>query len=264
MFSALIASALLLGAAPKVVAPEWNAVNMKKELATFYADQLADGLRKQGLEVVTAQDIATLLGMERQRALVGCSDEANSCMAELANALGCDATLVVNLVRFEDGGFRGLAKLISSKTGATLSSAQLDSRSERKLLDSLEEAAQVLATPFSGKAAPVKAEPTASGDATRFWWLPGALGVAAGAAGAGMLVAAQGEHDAIPNKDTFQEAQVAAETGKALQTGGWVAVGVGAGLVVTGAVMLLWPKSEVVPTAVVTPNGASVGVGGHF
>lgn len=269
MFTALVTSALLLGAAPKVVSPEWNAVNVKKELVTFYADVLADALRKEGLQVVTAQDVATLLGMERQRELLGCNDGANSCMAELASALGCDATLVVNLARFDDGGFRGIAKVISSKTGNTLSSAQLDSRNERTLLDSLESAAKVLAVPFKTTATPVAEvkrdeAPRGPENATRFWWLPGAVGLAAGAAGAGLFVASENEYQAIDDKTSYAEAKAAADLGKGLQAGGWVACGVGAALVVTGVVMLVLPKHDVVPTAVVTPNGGALGVGGRF
>ena len=268
MFTALFTSALLLGAAPKVVSPEWNAVNVKKELVTFYADVLADALRKEGLQVMTAQDVATLLGMERQRELLGCNDGANSCMAELASALGCDATLVVNLARFDDGGFRGIAKVISSKNGNTLSSAQLDSRNERTLLDSLESAAKVLVVPFKSTLSPVaevkKEAPQGPENATRFWWIPGAVGLAAGAAGAGLFVASEAEYQGLYGKTTYPEAKASADLGKGLQTGGWVACGVGAALVVTGVVMLVLPKHDVVPTAVVTPNGGAVGVGGRF
>lgn len=264
MFATLFTATLVLSATPKVVSPEWNAVNVKKELVTFYADALADGLRKQGLEVVTAQDIATLLGMERQRALAGCAEDGTQCMAELANALGADATLVVNLARFDDGGFRGIAKLISSKSGATLSSAQLDSPTERKLLDSLERAAKVLAAPFVAVPVVTTAPVVENTSITRFWWAPGVAGLAVGAAGAGLLVAAQGDHQAVLDQKNYAAAETVASRGKALQVGGWTAVGVGAGLVVAGAVMLVWPKSEVVPSAVVTPDGAAVGVGGRF
>lgn len=267
MFTALFTSALLLGAAPKVVSPEWNAVNVKRELVTFYADVLADALRKEGLQVVTAQDVATLLGMERQRELLGCNDGANSCMAELASALGCDATLVVNLARFDDGGFRGIAKVISSKTGNTLSSAQLDSRNERTLLDSLESAAKVLAVPFKATVTPVvevKQAPVASSGPVPVWWIPGAIGVAAGGASVAMFVASQHDFDTLYDNTDRTVAEAQAKRGAGLQIGGWVAAGVGVGLVVTSVVLLALPKSDVVPTAVVTPNGGAVGVGGRF
>lgn len=267
MFTALFTSALLLSAAPKVVSPEWNAVNTRKELATFYADVLADALRKQGLQVMTAQDVATLLGMERQRELLGCSDATGSCMAELANALGCDATLVVNIARFDDGGFRGIAKLISSKTGNTLSSAQLDSTNERRLLDSLESAAKVLAVPFGASLSPtanVSTEAPGASGSVPLWWIPGAVGVAAGGASAAMFLASKNDFDTLYAATTYDAAKAQAQRGEALQVGGWVAAGVGVGLVATSVVLLALPKTEVVPTAVVTPNGGAVGVGGRF
>lgn len=269
MFTALFTSALLLGAAPKVVSPEWNAVNVKKELVTFYADVLADALRKQGLQVVTAQDIATLLGMERQRELVGCNDAASSCMAELASALGCDATLMVNLARFDDGGFRGIAKVISSKTGNTLASAQLDSSSERRLLDSLEAAAKVLAVPFGSSVtpAPEVTKNVASKSDVPLWWIPGAIGVVVGGASVPMFVVSQADYESLSIDETLTTrdlAQDRADRGSALQTGGWIAAGVGVGLVATSIVLLALPKSDVVPTAVVTPTGGAVGLGGRF
>jgi len=39
-------------------------------------------------DLVTSADVATLLGAERQRQLMGCGDESASCVAELSGALG--------------------------------------------------------------------------------------------------------------------------------------------------------------------------------
>lgn len=59
------------------------------------AEDLSEYLQAQlsqaGVYQVTGgNDIATLLGMERQRQLVGCSDEDSSCVAEIAQALNAD------------------------------------------------------------------------------------------------------------------------------------------------------------------------------
>lgn len=115
----LIAVTLLAATGPKVASPPWSVVDVKPELAAFYAEQLAQALRNEGLSVTTAADIATLLGAERQRELLGCSSAGGSCMVELANALGCDATLTVNLAKL-GSSFRGLARLLSSRDGAVL------------------------------------------------------------------------------------------------------------------------------------------------
>lgn len=45
-----------------------------------------------GVRVVTARDISVLLGFERQKQLLGCSDDG-MCMAELGNALGVQGVL---------------------------------------------------------------------------------------------------------------------------------------------------------------------------
>lgn len=258
MVLSLVAAALVSAAPPTVASPEWNAVNVKKELAAFYADTFAEALRQQGLKVVTAQDIATLLGMERQKALLGCDETSASCMAELANALGAEATLVVNVARFDDGSFRGLAKLLSSRDGAVLSSVKLDSRDEKRLLDALEAAAEPLAAVLKPKVAMEK--PAFS----RFWWIPGALGLVGAGVGTALLVDARAQYDAIPTTPTRLEAEGLAEHGKGSQFVGSLALGVGAGLLVTGAVMALWPASPVTPRVALSPQGATMGVGGRF
>jgi TolB-like protein len=43
---------------------------------------------KDYFRVMTSKDIQTLLGQERQRQLLGCSEEGGTCLAELAGALG--------------------------------------------------------------------------------------------------------------------------------------------------------------------------------
>ncbi len=265
----MVTAALLMmvgAAAPKVISPEWNAVNVKKEVATFYADVLADHLRKQGLDVVTAQDVATLLGMERQKALLGCDDAGTSCMTELANALGAEATLMVNLLKLEGGAFRGVAKVISSSAGTTLSSVQLDAATEQALLDVLAQAAPRLAAPLSGvQVVEEVSQPAAlRPPVTRFWWLFGLGGVAVGGAAAGLFAGAFDRLAALEQEPLYEQAQALAAQGKGLQGAGWAAAGVGAALLVTGVVLAVWPDAPVAPSVGLSPGGASLGVGGAF
>ena len=46
----LLLAVTLAAASPKVASPEWNVVDVKPELARFYADNLAQALRQAGLE----------------------------------------------------------------------------------------------------------------------------------------------------------------------------------------------------------------------
>jgi hypothetical protein len=78
-----------------------------KETAQLLGDALAGELRKRpGVSVLTQSDISALLGVEKTRQMMGCSD--SGCMTEIAGALGADrivhgsigrvgGTLVVNL-----------------------------------------------------------------------------------------------------------------------------------------------------------------------
>src|SRR5947207_17625 len=38
--------------------------------------------------VLSSKDVETLLGVERQKQMLGCADDASSCLSELAGALG--------------------------------------------------------------------------------------------------------------------------------------------------------------------------------
>lgn len=253
--SPLVFVVLVAGAAPKVVSPDWTATDVKKELVSFYSQSMATALRQQGMEVITSQEIATLLGLERQKTLVGCNAEGASCMAELANALGADAILMVNLARFDDGSFRGVASLISSQSGKTLSMAKLDSSNEKRLLAAIDAAAPMLATPWGVKSAASRP------DALKYWWVPGALGVAVSGAAVGCIVGSRLDAEEIKKPETpFSVAQ----RGQALQTAGFVGVGVGAGLLATGIIMAVWPEAPVQSAVTVSAGGAGVSVGGRF
>jgi hypothetical protein len=77
------------------------------QTAKVFDEAIAGELRKHpGVSVVTQSDVAALLGVERQRQLLGCTDAG--CIAEIGGALGADrvvhgsvgrvgASLVVNL-----------------------------------------------------------------------------------------------------------------------------------------------------------------------
>lgn len=254
MLSLLVVT--LVSASPKVASPAWNVVDVKPELATFYAEQLAQALRAEGLTVTTAGDIATLLGAERQRELLGCNDNRSSCMAELASALGCDATLTVNLAKL-GSSFRGLARLLSSRDGSVLSAVKIEATSEAALVDRLEAAAKELVAPLLGRPAPtVRNAPAA-------WWVPGAAGVVGLGAGAVLIGLAADRHAIVLGPDAAA-AKRAAEEGASFQTAGWVAGSVGLAAVVGSVLWLTLGTTEVTPSVSVSPSGASVSVGGSF
>ena len=250
--------ALVLNAAPITIAsPEWNVVDIKPELAAFYSEQLAAALRAQGLKVTTSRDIATLLGAERQRELLGCAENSGACMAELANALGCDATLVVNLARLGDG-FRGLAKVMSSRDGSVLSSVQIEASSELQLADRFVAAAKVLAAPFSSSA-------TARPEASRpVWWVPGVAGLVVIAGGVTAFAVAGDAYRSLMMEPSERRAGDLVKRGETGQVLGWVGLGLGGAAIAASVVWLVFGAQPVKPVVSLTPGGAGLGLQGSF
>jgi TolB-like protein len=72
-------------------------------LATSLTAGIAKVLDRRGVyEVISSQQLATLLGLERQRQLLGCAQEGASCLTEIADALGAEFVLTGTLARVGD------------------------------------------------------------------------------------------------------------------------------------------------------------------
>ena len=66
-------------------------------------------------EVISSKDVETLLNVERQRELMGCSDEATNCLTELAGALGARFVLNGSVARLGDAYQLNLQTMDSQK-----------------------------------------------------------------------------------------------------------------------------------------------------
>ena len=93
--------AMLLLAAPDSNAPRMVVLDLKQVggasegEAALLNDAIVEWVSKAGVfQVISQRDIQTLLGVERQKQLMGCGDEASSCMTELSGAL--DARYVLS------------------------------------------------------------------------------------------------------------------------------------------------------------------------
>jgi TolB-like protein len=88
-------------AAPSPAAPPSNgkprlvvldlavAGGVEPQMASALTEAVAAEVASKGyFEVMASKDVQTMLGLERQRQMLGCSDEAGSCLTELAGALG--------------------------------------------------------------------------------------------------------------------------------------------------------------------------------
>jgi hypothetical protein len=277
LFTPILLVALAAAPGPiKLAAPGFTVVNLEKNLGAFYSEHLAQELTHRGLRVVTDREIQTVLGFERQKALVGCSEQSSSCMAELAGALGVDGLVLGDLAKLGNT-YQLNVKVVGAGAGELLAAHSSKSTSDEKLLDALEKAADEIAKALTAKLRPevVKAEEEArrqerlaAASSLRKWsLLPAAVGVASAAAGGVLLVRAADTHRRLTSPTApaleLSNAQRLAASGKRAQLWGAVGLGVGAAaLTVAGVMFFQGAPPESAPAVAFTPNGASIGWAG--
>ncbi|MBI3182332.1 MAG: hypothetical protein HYZ28_09335 [Myxococcales bacterium] len=242
----------------RLASPGLRGVNVATDLLGFYGEHLAQRLREQGVGVVTARDIETLLGLERQRQLLGCADESEACMAELASALGVDGSLVGDLARLGDT-FQLNLKVVSSRDAQVRASYSGQAASEKEVLARLDEAARRLSEALSGKHPAIELAASAlSTPLRRQAWIPAAAGAALAGAGALFVLQSEGIHRQLadPNGPEVNDPEGVARAGWTYQGLGRVGLGLGtAGLAAAGAMYFLGgapvqPRVAVGPDAV--------------
>jgi hypothetical protein len=256
----------------RVAAPNWRVVNTRPELADFYADRLAQALRKQGVQVVTSNEIAAALSSERQKQLLGCTEESSSCLVELGNALGVDGTLMVSFARLDESSYEANVKVISSSTGKVIAETRASGDSEKKMLTALDEAAMAVAVDLE-TLRPSDSAPPPSTVRSRAW-VAAAGGAVFIATGAGLFVGAHNTYaqenqvlnnGAIIEEERVRQARALAVEGKRTQALAWTGVGIGIGAL-AGAGLMYWlgDKSPVMVQTVITPGGMAFGIGGEL
>lgn len=73
---------------------------VEQATAAALTEALTHQISSQGVfEVLSAKEVDTILGSERQRQLTGCSEEAAACLTELGDALGARLVLSGSLAR---------------------------------------------------------------------------------------------------------------------------------------------------------------------
>lgn len=261
--SCLIA-VVVLAASPtpvRVAAPGLQVVNLEPKLAEFYTEHVAQQLTYGGLQVITAREISSLLGLERQRQLLGCG--VNSCMAELANAFGADAVLLGDIARLGDT-YQVNLKLIGANDGRSLALFSKAVSSESALLEALATAGRQMARDAHtslGRPPPVSLEER---QGPRRWaWLPLSIGAATLVAGAiclGVSLNARSQlSTGTPGADGLQLKSLG-ETTEPLAV---VGLGLGAAALAGAAVLFfLGSDAQATPSVALTGHGASFGLVG--
>lgn len=275
MPTGVMMTCLLAQFAPvKLASPGLAGVNLSKEVATFYADHLAQQLVGQGLRVITATEISSLLGLERQKELLGCAETSASCSAELANALGVDGMVSGSIGRF-DGAVQINVKIIAAVDGRTLSFFSRQVSRERDVLEALNDAAEKMAPEVMeavrNKDNPPSvivrgAGPSAVHPLRKWSWAPaagGLIGIGVGTAFLTQVSSTVRALKILPGLEGALEPDEAArryEVAKTQQTLGWVSMGLGV-TALAGGVVMFFLGGESTPataSAIVVPGGGAL------
>lgn len=269
----------------KVAAIGLSAINLPEKFSSFYTEHLAQQMAGWGARMTTPKEIQALLGFERQKQLLGCSDEGTSCLTELGNALGVDGLLLGDLARVGKD-FQLNAKVVAAADGALLSSYSERVDDESKLLDAFNRAGRKLtvdaAEKLKKKLPPPSKEFLAGMgkvnalEALKLYetplrplaWIPLAAGALAAGGGAFFLVQADAQYRELTSTSGLIEeprARALRDGGMQAQTLGWTGVGIGAAGLVISAGMFLWAR-EVVdsPRVAIVPGPSGFGVAGVF
>lgn len=271
MLSALL---VVLATAPlspvKLALPGLNAVNLAPGEIDLQAELVAQKFLAHGVEVMTSRDLQAVLGLERQKLLLGCA-ENNACIVEMTAALGVDGVIIGDLGKL-DGQYVLNLKVLASSSGRVLAlhnaraaPAGLERMMENSVRAVLRGLATALGRPDLDRGAEPLPElaPAPAGPSVRTLSLvPGAVGVAALATGAVLQVLAGQKYDALTAGHLEQGPALALKTqGQSLELGANVAL-IGGGVAVAAAVVMFFAGAPVTPTVAVGPGGAAIGLSG--
>ena len=248
-----------LAASPiSLAVPGFQLVDLDEKHAAFLVESFAQQLSRQGFTITTQAQLGTLLGLEREKALLGCGSDG-SCMLELANALGVDGLVVGTLAKI-DGRYQMTVRIISASNAHLLAQWSDAFPTEDALLDAFTSIAPKLARDVE--------RATHRGSGVRRTWalLPGAVALGLGVGAGITLGAAEGRVAMLKSGEPIPgDAKVFAQETKPLQAvGAGLCIAAGATLGVAAALLLFGADSPATPTAFIVPGGGGLALSGVF
>jgi hypothetical protein len=142
---AMLPLAVLSASPTSIAITAFTHVGYDERLGAIYVDQFATMLGEEGFRVTTQKDLESVLGLERQRQMMGCGDDATSaaCAAELAGALGTDIVVSGSIAKSGDAFLVSIRFL--SKEGKPVAAGSTRVIGEVQLLEWLRGQARALA-----------------------------------------------------------------------------------------------------------------------
>ncbi len=267
MFTAILMLTLAQPAQSKPVTlalPGLNGVNLAPGEAQLQGEVISQKFLAHGVQVMSSRDLATVLGVERQKQLLGCSDN-DQCVVEITAALGADGVLLADLGKL-DGQYTLNLKVLSSTNGKTLALHSARAADQRELDVVMENAVRSITNSLADslKRPDLKTSTTGGTTNLRAWSIaPAVLGVASVGAGVVLQIIA-GQKFAELSRGPLEPTSAAKlrDDGRALETGANVALVGGAVLVGTAVTLFLLGSEKVAPVVSVSPLGASFGIVG--
>ncbi|MFZ5438487.1 MAG: hypothetical protein ACOZQL_00695 [Myxococcota bacterium] len=258
LLTGVLATSLLAAAEkPKLAVLDVQAIGAPAEEAVALGESITQELSRRGFfEVISSRDIRALLGVEREKALLGCGD--SSCTAELSGALGARFVLQSTLTRLGDSLQLSMQMLDTAKAQSVARSVRL-AKDPKQLADFLPWAtAEATATPLPP--APSKVLP---------WTLigVGAVGFAAGGILAidGFSRQRQLGNELRADNGVYQSYGHYEEELKTISEHKWLGVGLlAAGAAAIGAGVLLYPKDTGGSVVALVPSGRGAALVGVF
>jgi hypothetical protein len=260
-----VLAALTLGAAPqvKLAAPGLAHVGVDDSVAAMFSQHFAQQLELNGVHVVAQQEIAALIGLERQKQLLGCSDGSTNCVAEIGGALGVDGVITGTIAKLDNGYLVNL-KIASSLDGSSMASVSRRGKSDGELVDWMTEIAPEIAAQLKAakSGAPVGAV-SASGGLRSKSWVPAVVGAAFLITGVALIINAymvdhqirSGDPQILNDPNAPTRLNAAVSQGDLSQTLGWTAVAIAGACGATALGFYLFGADAPQVSAVLTPEG---------
>lgn len=273
---------LVVAAAPiQLASVGFTSVKVSKSLVASFEETFALRLSQGGtVRVTTPRDVVTVLGLERQRQLMGCADDSTSCLAELAGALGSEGIVMGEVAQV--GRVLQLTIKVLSPSGKPLYSTLRRVKGEEAMLAVLDAVALEAVAALTAVLRPVKVvvepppvkpaevvvpavPPPAAAPAPVAPWVVLGVGGAFAVAGGVLQGLAVADFNRLADHSASVDSPAALrDAGKLKQLFGLSLLGAGGAAVIAGALWLALGASPVTPTAWVSSDAAGLMVVGAW
>ncbi len=253
---ALLGVVLLAAPAPtKVAVPTFTGTGVDAAGLTALTGRFVSLAGNERLRFITNADISAVLGLERQKTLLGC--DSSDCMTELTNALGAELLVSGTLARVGDELLFSL-RAVRAKDAGEVVSLSTRVKDLAALNDWFEKVSPGVGRKLAGL------EARASRWSSSPWWLGGG-GLVLAAGGAALFTASKFDKAILTDRRPGYTYSVVAQQGQLKESSG-LGLMIGGGVLLAAGIVL-WASGVTGDAQVAllpAPGGAAFAFGGRF